>query len=188
MRTKEQIQKYQKEYRIKNKEYLKNYNKEYGKKWFQDNKERLKPIRDKWEKENPMKRYFITHRYLDNNREKVNEMSRIFRKNNPFVVKSRLEKFRKTLKGKFNTLKGNARRRNLDIGITFSRYESLMNGNCFYCGTKDSIGIDRIDNSLGYIDGNVASCCKICNFMKKVHSKEFFIDHISKIYKHLTKQ
>lgn len=27
-------------------------------------------------------------------------------------------------------------------------------------------GIDRIDNSLGYIEGNVATCCKMCNISK----------------------
>jgi hypothetical protein len=47
-------------------------------------------------------------------------------------------------------------------------------------------GIDRIDSSKGYIQGNCVSCCTLCNRMKMEHSLEIFFNQIRKIYdKHL---
>lgn len=35
-----------------------------------------------------------------------------------------------------------------------------------YISTAYFSGIDRIDSSLGYVHGNVVSCCKVCNRSK----------------------
>lgn len=43
-------------------------------------------------------------------------------------------------------------------------------------------GIDRVDNSLGYILSNVVSCCKICNYMKKDLSEQEFQDQCERVY------
>lgn len=51
--------------------------------------------------------------------------------------------------------------------------EELMYQPCTYCGNYDRttqdgqqmVGIDRIDNSLGYTKENCQSCCKVCNIM-----------------------
>lgn len=54
---------------------------------------------------------------------------------------------------------------------------------------KKIFGIDRTDNSTGYILENCIPCCDICNYMKNDLSKDKFIYKISKIYKkHLTNQ
>jgi len=37
---------------------------------------------------------------------------------------------------------------------------------CFYCGIKGLIGVDRIDNSKGHIEGNMLPCCKECNYSR----------------------
>lgn len=58
----------------------------------------------------------------------------------------------------------------------------FWDGNCEYCGTKEKLGVDRIDNTKGYIKGNCVTCCKWCNMMKKNLSVEDFIKHITKIY------
>ena len=34
---------------------------------------------------------------------------------------------------------------------------------CVYCGNNDYVGVDRIDNSLGHIVGNMLPACKYCN-------------------------
>ncbi len=46
---------------------------------------------------------------------------------------------------------------------------------CTYCKIPiETIGIDRVHNELGYIVGNVTSCCSICNSMKgKLDANEF---------------
>ena len=42
-------------------------------------------------------------------------------------------------------------------------------------------GLDRIDSSKGYEEGNIVPCCSICNYMKRHHSIDKFIKHITKI-------
>lgn len=60
---------------------------------------------------------------------------------------------------------------------------------CEYCGAEPSQiitgsrhrgnyiynGIDRIDNKLGYIKGNVVPCCWQCNKSKADMSRDMFI-------------
>lgn len=42
-------------------------------------------------------------------------------------------------------------------------------------------GIDRVNNAKGYVTGNVVSCCKNCNLMKKNMSADAFIAHVRRI-------
>jgi hypothetical protein len=78
--------------------------------------------------------------------------------------------------------------------LTDAQFASLIHGNCFYCGCPPAShqlvalkheltynGIDRKDNSQGYIEGNVVSCCSVCNNMKGTMSTEEFIAHLRKI-------
>lgn len=66
-----------------------------------------------------------------------------------------------------------------EFGLEFETFKTLILSNCVYCGTEPRMtlhryrhtpfrynGIDRIDNGLGYIPGNVVSCCTICNRAK----------------------
>lgn len=73
-----------------------------------------------------------------------------------------------------------AKRRKLAFTITNEQALEILAGACFYCGSQETTtlryagkkyeilinGIDRVDNSKGYVDGNVISCCKICNRAK----------------------
>lgn len=75
---------------------------------------------------------------------------------------------------------------------------TLFKGNCFYCGTPpnkirthkklhgDFIynGIDRRDNTKGYIIDNCVSCCEFCNMTKNDTPFEEFIQWIRKVYNH----
>ena len=40
---------------------------------------------------------------------------------------------------------------------------SLMNQPCYYCEKEHSLGLDRINNSLGHSLQNVRPCCEKCN-------------------------
>lgn len=43
---------------------------------------------------------------------------------------------------------------------------------CFYCQLplgKTGIGLDRIDNARGYVDGNVLPCCTLCNYVRYIN-------------------
>jgi len=81
-----------------------------------------------------------------------------------------------------------AKYRNLEFSLTDEELKFLFKGNCHYCGIKPKQihrpkfrmpfiynGIDRINNSLGYITGNCVSCCQSCNSAKGTKSMEEFI-------------
>jgi hypothetical protein len=78
---------------------------------------------------------------------------------------------RRFTEGKRNAIK----RRGLVWALTFEEYYSLIEKSCYYCNYElgDPItasgGLDRIDNSKGYITGNVVSCCWTCNTIKNDH-------------------
>jgi len=95
-----------------------------------------------------------------------------------------------------NALYGNYKRKalkkNLIFGLTREDFKSLTSSNCFYCdiiplqtyqpkhnnGSYIYNGIDRVDNSKGYILENCVSCCGNCNNMKSNISLKM----INKIY------
>ena len=74
-----------------------------------------------------------------------------------------------------------------------------MSSPCEYCGQEPSNkviskcnngdfqynGIDRIDNTKGYANGNVVPSCSRCNFGKHAASENKFISCIKAIYEHL---
>lgn len=53
--------------------------------------------------------------------------------------------------------------------LTFKEYEPLAIMPCNYCKQivpNTAVGLDRIDNSAGYILGNVLPCCGECNRLR----------------------
>lgn len=68
--------------------------------------------------------------------------------------------------------KSRAKRDGVPFALPDGDFEKLIAMPCHYCGQmpfeqgKDFAGIDRLDNSLGYVFGNVVPCCWACNRMK----------------------
>lgn len=97
--------------------------------------------------------------------------------------------------------KRNAKRRNIKFNLTEKECLLLMVQSCYYCGrepfnvikAKQSHGefvfngIDRVNNSEGYVLNNVVPCCKHCNSMKKDLSNTEFLEIIKLIYNNLNK-
>jgi 5-methylcytosine-specific restriction endonuclease McrA len=82
----------------------------------------------------------------------------------------------------YHTLLCNARRRNLEVTLTFEEFLDIIKvGECFYCGahlywpeynakkTSQASNLDRKDNTKGYLSGNVVACCWSCNNIKREH-------------------
>lgn len=69
-----------------------------------------------------------------------------------------------------------AKSRGLEFALNRVEYTDLVLDNCFYCTAEPSPinGIDRVDNSKGYVRGNTVTCCKRCNVAKNDHSREEF--------------
>ena len=79
-----------------------------------------------------------------------------------------------------------AKRRSHKFSITFDEFMTLIQGSCYFCGAPPTNnlgtaleprrakkfpdakyqGIDRVDNRVGYVKGNVVPCCSQCNFIK----------------------
>lgn len=55
-------------------------------------------------------------------------------------------------------------------GLTEEEFYSIVSEPCEYCGLENEVttatGLDRLDNTLGYILGNVVSCCTECNLAR----------------------
>lgn len=94
-----------------------------------------------------------------------------------------------------------AQRRGRPFQLKLKEFKKLTSSACYYCGAKPSFviktspknfkpdiyiynGIDRIDNTKGYILGNCVSCCKTCNNLKRILSRQKFLEMVRKIYNH----
>ena len=100
----------------------------------------------------------------------------------------------------FRQYESSANKRGLDFELSKDLLLSLTKEDCYYCGEKPSNifahkrnngtyvynGVDRLDNTKGYVEGNVVACCKECNFAKQTSSVEEFLSMVERIYeKHI---
>lgn len=106
----------------------------------------------------------------------------------------------------YRSLVHGAIRRNIVCEITYERFLEIASRPCWICGSDphekryaysrpryskgvDGFtvinGIDRLDSDGGYVEGNVESCCSVCNRMKNDLTVGQFKLKISNIYNHL---
>jgi len=71
-----------------------------------------------------------------------------------------------------------------EFALSTDHTYKLLTSDCTYCGGP-GYGIDRIDSSKGYIEGNVTPCCSRCNIMKNNMTVAEFEVHIRRIAAHL---
>jgi 5-methylcytosine-specific restriction endonuclease McrA len=110
---------------------------------------------------------------------------------------------RRSARGRvLKTYKGSARSRGLAWELTDEEFDRLTALECSYCGqppsraykakTKASCeggefiygGIDRVDNTLGYVTSNVVPCCRTCNIAKNNMSYDEFMAWIVRLMDH----
>jgi hypothetical protein len=93
--------------------------------------------------------------------------------------------YNRTFKAKWISLKNRARRKGLPVEITFEQWLAIVEPKeCYYCeGPLPEVGygIDRIDSSKGYVEGNCVPCCTICNVMLLNHNNEDAFKHMEKM-------
>jgi hypothetical protein len=97
----------------------------------------------------------------------------------------------------FSEYRGRAKYLKLDFGLTFQEFKELSSKPCFYCGHSPfrvkivgddhclHNGVDRVDNSLGYVNRNLVPCCSICNYAKQTMTQAEFFSWIKRVYGHL---
>ena len=83
---------------------------------------------------------------------------------------SKHDRYARTFAGRYRRLKHAADKRGLAFDITLDGYvELIAKAVCTYCnGSLGAVGygLDRMDNSKGYVMGNVIPCCGTCNEIK----------------------
>ena len=82
---------------------------------------------------------------------------------------------------KYRCYKRAASKRGYDWQISTDQFEMLVSGSCCYCGRSDSaaeygMGLDRWDNSRGYLPDNVVACCMDCNRAKVTRPPREFVE------------
>lgn len=98
----------------------------------------------------------------------------------------------------YSDYKKEAVQRDLIFQLDEIQFRKITSSRCFYCNEVPSQtykvsnngkymynGIDRMDNSIGYIKYNCVPCCKMCNFIKGGLSKEDFLLHINGIHSYI---
>lgn len=145
---------------------MKNHYALYGRSWYLKNKEKNLERGRVWNSQNREKRVKITQNYVKRNKEKVSNYNKLFDK---------------TYKGRLRTYLNSAKKRNCDFTLSSEDFFHILSKPCSYCGSDTKIGVDRINNLLGYTKENSTSCCATCNYMKKNLSFNEFINHVKKI-------
>lgn len=105
--------------------------------------------------------------------------------------------------GSFRRVYRKYKRRAEAKGIAFDldeiSFKFLCEIPCTYCGAEPTPspshenifngawhwnGLDRIDNTKGYIFGNVQPCCSLCNQLKSNLTEKDFLNQIQSIITH----
>jgi hypothetical protein len=71
----------------------------------------------------------------------------------------------------YRTYSKNANTRNLEFMLTEDEFTHIVQQPCYLCGIPTSDqnhnGVDRVENTEGYLLSNCKSCCGHCNLLKK---------------------
>lgn len=69
--------------------------------------------------------------------------------------------------GRFKYVRAHAIRRGFEWALSESEYKALIAQPCHYCvlpsDVEAGVGLDRLDNSQGYLPTNVVPACTLCN-------------------------
>lgn len=77
--------------------------------------------------------------------------------------------------------KKSARKRNIPYRITDEFARKTMRNPCVYCGhmsKRGFVGLDRIDNRLGYEETNLVAACEWCNLAKMTSDPVSFFEQV----------
>ncbi len=100
-----------------------------------------------------------------------------------------MKEYDKTRKPSFERYYGqyvcSSRKRKMKLNLTLEQFSKFWQKPCHYCGVEiKTVGLDRINNKLGYNIDNCVPCCKKCNYMKTNLTSYDFLKHIDKIHLH----
>ncbi len=86
----------------------------------------------------------------------------------------------------YQCYKKKAKDKGIDFHVSKSIFNQIRQNECYLCGKPSSQthynGIDRVNNNLGYVKGNIDSCCGTCNFIKRDQSLKDMIFQCKNIF------
>lgn len=99
----------------------------------------------------------------------------------------------------YQTYKSRCKRTGLLFELTLENFKALCGMHCHYCNRPPSNksvyrhfkefhlynGLDRTDNTKGYVLGNCVPCCELCNKAKRDISYEDFLHWVYEVYKNM---
>lgn len=106
----------------------------------------------------------------------------------------------------FNALytgyRNSAKTRGVEWGLNKDDFRAIVSLPCFYCGKFPSQvykqqerygaftynGVDRVNNSIGYVSSNVVPCCGQCNTSKRHYTESEFRQWVQRVYEHWAKE
>lgn len=91
------------------------------------------------------------------------------------------------VKNALNQYRASSKKRGYEFSLSKDEFEVLIQKPCVYCGTEPSPvnGVDRVDNSVGYVPDNCVPCCGTCNKAKGTMTRGQFVDWIIKAYRNI---
>lgn len=93
------------------------------------------------------------------------------------------QKYYESPQTKYKSYKAGAKERDYEFTISELDFYSLVDkdSRCTYCGASEKIGVDRVDNDIGYTLENCVSCCSTCNYAKRKQTVDQFLAHCKKV-------
>ena len=152
-------------------------NPDYGKKWESANRDLVKLKKKEW--------------YSKNKQRMQDEYESNFANDPDFNKKKWSARKETSIRLRYYRVKYNAEQRGIEFNVDLSYFESLPM-TCHYTGVEltiernrdNTISYDRLDNSKGYVPGNIVTCCVNVNEMKRKMTKQELIEWCKKIVAH----
>lgn len=160
--------------------------------YYEKNKEKLIAYQKQWSDENISKEQRNQYRKKYKQSPKGKETERRKRQRRLSTplgrekerIKKREQRKRSNHKenGRWRYYKKSAKKRGLEFSLPREEFSTFWQKPCSFCGDPiETIGLDRIDSSKGYISGNCQPCCTTCNVMKWTQTEEEFLEHCKRI-------
>ena len=166
------------------------YYKKSQRKYFLKHRDEIKVSRKDWRSKNAEKCRQYQRNYRKSHLEHVKQYEKNWRKNHPENMREMRRKARKKKlpHDYFQTYKASAKRRKHCFELSYEEFYSLISKPCHYCGFFEfRNGVDRKDNTIGYLYSNCLPCCQRCNFFKRNKKYDSFVKSCIDIGTYLSK-
>jgi hypothetical protein len=170
--------------------------KDMEREWRKNNTERRRNNQKLWSEKNSDYLKAKRKSYYEINKDRINKQHKEYRESNKDKTQKRNSEWYRNNQDKikeystspnrlFQVYQKNANKRGLSFQIEFACFMQYWGKPCSYCGADiKTIGIDRIINSLGYTEDNIAPACRMCNWAKSNMDKDTYINHCRKVALH----